>query len=98
DGRPPTSRWRPVAWATLIGAGVLFVGFSFAPGELSNGPYALPPMANPYGLDVPGLIMAGATGLGFVVLSLGIVAAVASQLLRFRTARGERRQQLKWFA
>jgi DNA-binding NarL/FixJ family response regulator len=36
--------------------------------------------------------------VGFGVVTAGILAAVASLLLRFRVARAEQRQQLKWFA
>ena len=54
---------------------------------------------NPFGIEAAGPILSPFAGfVGFRVLTAGIVAAVASLLSRFRTARGEQRQQLKWFA
>ena len=91
DGRPPSPRWRLVAW--LAGAGTaLFVALAAVQPtiELDDGHV----VANPIGV-------AGAWDPedSFLDISLGllVVAAVASLVVRFRRSRGEERLQLKWF-
>ena len=91
DGRPPSPRWRLVAW--LAGAGTaLFVALAAVQTtiELDDGHV----VANPIGV-------AGVWDPedSFLDISLGllVVAAVASLVVRFRRSRGEERVQLKWF-
>ncbi len=98
DGRFINQRWRHVGKATLVGTALLFVGFSLRPGELQNGPYSIAAMPNPYGIEAGEGALWLAELVGFGVLTAGIVAAVVSLVQRFRYARGEQRQQLKWFA
>jgi hypothetical protein len=94
-GRPPSPRWRPIAWLTVLGMLLSIVSYAFRPGTLKAS--EVPVAANPLGV-------AGATGLletvdriGAVLFVLLFFAAVASVLVRFRRARGVERQQLKWF-
>jgi signal transduction histidine kinase len=98
DGKFFGQRWRHVANATLLGSALLLVGFSLSPGQLQNGPYSIAPIANPYGVEAAADLLWFAELAGFGMVTAGIVAAVVSLLLRFRSARGEQRQQLKWFA
>ncbi len=94
-GRLPSSRWRPVAWLAAILLALSLVVFAFRPGPISS---EGPQVSNPLGLERA----AGAIHLADTVLSLCtvlvMVAAVASVIVRFRRARGEERQQIKWFA
>jgi signal transduction histidine kinase len=92
DGRLPSPRWRPLAWA-CAGVFVLLVGGSMFEERLVGDGYDLP---NPVGIE----------GLGDVEETWGpvmVIAAVCgflcalSLIVRYRTARGEERQQLKWF-
>jgi signal transduction histidine kinase len=55
-------------------------------------------MANPYGVEAAQGALLIAEYAGFVMVTAGIVAAVVSLVMRFRSVRGEQRQQLKWFA
>jgi hypothetical protein len=95
DGRPPSPRWRPVAWLALTGMGVLILGYAFAPGQLED--YSA--VRNPLGVG-------GATGevfdvfktLGFPLFMLAAIGSMTSLATRFRRARGVERQQLKWMA
>jgi hypothetical protein len=94
DGRLPSRRWRPVAWAAAANIPLLTVWAAFAPRAL-EGPPGMP--QNPWGIQhAAGLFrllgeLAGAALLALVALCL------ASLVLRFRHSRGAQRQQLKWF-
>ena len=92
DGRPPSRRWRPVAWA---GAVVLVVPTAIL--AVGYWPLRGPQLLTPEGSEPPLLVGAmfwtafqGALLLG----AIGVVALV----LRFRRAGAVQRQQIKWFA
>jgi hypothetical protein len=55
-----------------------------------------PQLTNPYGVDSP--LIDALQGLSWLLLVIAIVGSVASLILRFRRARGEQRQQMKWLA
>ena len=55
-----------------------------------------PQLDNPYGIDSP--LLDPLTGLAVLLLLIGIVGSAASVIARFRRARGELRQQIKWLA
>ena len=101
DGRLPSRRWRIVVWAALMGAALVALGGAFIPGELSTHYY----VENPFG--VVGVIGGGLTTydlfgasivLGLSLLLLSNLGALFSFTLRLRHARGDERQQLKWFS
>jgi hypothetical protein len=97
DGRLPTRRWRPLAWLIVALAIALPLEGAVFPGELQFFPF----------LDNPVGVTGGA--LGWLVNAFGQVAffplfvatlpvAAVALAVRFRRARGQQRQQLKWFA
>jgi hypothetical protein len=89
-GRPPTPRWRVVAWMGAAAGVLLFLSAAVAEGPLEN--YAW--IDNPLGVaEVPGVVDAIGVALWFA----SAVAAAASLVVRFRRSRGVERQQLKWF-
>ena len=101
DGRPPSVRWRPVAWLALA----MVVGFAampaLLPGQLSgpNGPAPrFVGIENPLGLEVArpiaGALFWPSRAFGLVV----IVLCTSSLVARYRVAGSATRQQLKWFA
>ena len=93
DGRPPSRRWRWLAWAI----GVIVVATTIAGAVLPAD--AADPIQNP--LAVEGSIEAVADAVanaGVTALFLAILVSAGSLLLRFRRARGLERQQLKWLA
>ncbi|MDP9412068.1 MAG: hypothetical protein M3P70_16550, partial [Actinomycetota bacterium] len=99
-GRLPSRRWRILRWVTVVGAGMTALGFAFMPGELLNHRYVV----NPFGIvGVIGPMVTtyelfGASRvLGMALLLASLLAALLSVLLRLRHARGDERQQLKWF-
>jgi hypothetical protein len=94
-GRPPSPRWWPVAWlaagAAVLGSAVIAV---WPWDELNAGVSANNP------LEIVGvlafrseiLVLIGVSGTASTLL------CVLSLIVRFRRARGEERQQIKWFA
>jgi hypothetical protein len=92
DGRLLSRRWRPVAWCAAVGIAGLFVTQGLHAGHLEDHPQLM----NPYGVESPALD--ALTGLAFLLTGIGIAGSAASLILRFRRARGEQRQQIKWLA
>jgi hypothetical protein len=91
DGRLPSPRWRPLAWAAGLTGGLVLLEVPFRAGPLEY----FPTIQNPAG--IPALtpaVFATLTRVYFVVLLLSAV----SLLIRFRWAGREERQQLKWVA
>ena len=92
DGHLLSSRWRPVAWCAGVGIAGNFVREGLLPGRIPDHPQ----ISNPYAVDSPLLdVFAVIVTLALVV---GIVGSALSPILRFRRARGELRQQMKWLA
>jgi signal transduction histidine kinase len=99
-GRLPSLRWRIVAWMTVLGAALTAMGDAFMPGFLLTHPFA----DNPFGIAhaIWGTLTTyGIFGFsrvfGMALLLLCILAALVSLVLRLHYARGNERQQLKWF-
>jgi signal transduction histidine kinase len=99
DGRLPSRRWRIVAWAAVLGAASTALAAAFTPGSLGTHPY----VDNPFrvvgvvgGFTTYDLFAASAI-LGSTLLLTSGLGALFSLILRLRRARGDERQQLKWF-
>jgi hypothetical protein len=99
-GRLVSRRWRIVAWVTVLGAAMTALGLAFMPGFLLTHRY----VENPFG--IVGVIGGKLTTYGFfgvsrvlgmTLLLMGLLAALFSVIFRQRHARGDERQQLKWF-
>ena len=100
DGRLLSRRWRIVAWAALCGAALTVLSDAFFPGPLSIHGY----VENPLGVMVViggGLttydLFAALRILASALLVASGLAALFSLGLRLQRARGDERQQLKWF-
>jgi signal transduction histidine kinase len=88
-------RWRRlVLWVDLAMVGLNFVAHAFRPGPLTNHPF----FDNPLGPPLPAAVfdVLGATAFGCFVV--GFFGGIASILQRWRTASGDERAQLRWFA
>jgi hypothetical protein len=94
-GRLLSRRWRPVAWAIGLVLGLYLTALLLTPGPID---LSLPDNPdNPLGLEsAEGLLRTIQTMAGIAAPAL-LLAALASVVVRFRRARGDERQQLKWF-
>ena len=96
DGRPPSPRWRPVVWATVVVAVAWTLSTALAPGKMIDGTpnpfdwlwrYAMPTELTRWLADA-------------LVLPVQLLIAVGavSLLVRLRQAQERQRQQVKWLA
>jgi hypothetical protein len=91
DGRLPSPHWRPFAWIAGVLSGLFLLMIPFRAGGLEY----FPAIPNPVG--IPALTEAVFQSLALVNFIV-ILLATTSLPVRFRRARGEERQQLKWVA
>jgi hypothetical protein len=95
-GRLLSPRWRPIAWLAGVDLAAITLLAALQP-TLAVG-HEGRAIANPIGiggLPHPERGLAGAVLIG--LFTVAAVAGCASLAVRFRRARGEERQQLKWF-
>jgi two-component system NarL family sensor kinase len=88
DGRLPSNRWRPVLWGSIALLVVQFLALAFATGRLEG----FTTEQNPVGF-LPRWLFG--TGILFVP---AVLLSFASVIARYRSSRGEQRQQLRWLA
>ncbi|HEX6399920.1 MAG TPA: sensor histidine kinase [Actinomycetota bacterium] len=93
DGRIPSPRWRWVLIVGSIGAIVGAIGFALLPGPLEN----FGVLDNPFAVGTRGM-MATLAIVGQFLYGVGIVLSAGALIGRYRAARGDERQQLKWLA
>jgi len=94
DGRLTSPLWRLVAWAVVIGSTVSALGRALGPGPLES--YSS--IHNPVGVgNAVGNFLQMLGWYGDTVVGLSCIVSVLSPVLRLRRARGQERQQLKWF-
>jgi hypothetical protein len=96
-GRLLSPAWRPIAWLAALTITVQTVLAAFGPSLMVG--YEQRVIPNPIGIT--GLPDPEQGAVGALLISLLLLCAVAgclSLVIRFRRARGEERQQLKWFA
>ena len=89
DGRPPSSRWRPLVWG--IGVGVIAGTVSVALWPETARGFDL--INHPLGTEVATDVI---NPVETIVYALGLIAA-ASLFARLRGSKGIERQQVKWF-
>ena len=90
-GRPPSPRWRPVAWIGTVGMVLFTVAFAFGSDVEELG------TRNPF-FDLGAAVTEPLMYAGSLLYLSGVLGAVASIVVRFRRSRGDERQQLRWFA
>jgi two-component system, NarL family, sensor kinase len=113
NGRLPSGRWRPVAWAAGLVGVAQVVLVAVHPGPIEDFPFVDNPVrftgrtgeliewlfvSDFYaGEDVPGTPL----GIDTMVATLfgwTVLLSAVSMVVRFRRASGQERQQLKWLA
>jgi signal transduction histidine kinase len=92
-GRALSPRWRFPAWFAMAFILLGVIGNAFRPGPLST----IPGISNPLGLVGKAAVLDNLANLSVLPLIIAVGGAVASLVVRFRHARGQERQQLKWF-
>jgi hypothetical protein len=98
DGHPPSRRWRTVAWLGGLSIGLICVLTSIVLWP-ERGPTLL--QLGGYAGEVEAwrsAVLDWVLRLGGPMLLLAGLGAVISLVVRFRRARGDVRQQIKWFA
>jgi hypothetical protein len=99
SGRLASRRWRVVVWVALLGAALAALAEAFMPRKLPSHPWVF----NPFGeVGLTGGVstyqyFVASDLVGNALLLTSIPAALLSLLLRLHRARGDERQQLKWF-
>jgi hypothetical protein len=96
DGRAPSRRWRPVAWL-----GGLSVGLASVSSAIILWPERGPALVRPESPGEEGtsaVLFVVVERIAFPLMLVAGLAAVASLLWRFSRARGDERQQIKWFS
>ncbi len=96
DGHLPSRRWRLVGWMAVFASVMVVLGDAFHPYPF----YFLPSVENPVGIGgiVAQRVWEVLSAAGGTLLMASCLASVVSLILRLRRARGDERQQLKWFA
>ena len=98
DGHPPSRRWRGVGWLGGLSIGLICVLTSIVLWP-ERGPALL--QLEGFGEQVEewrSAVSEWVLKLGGPMLLLAGLGAVISLFVRFRRARGDERQQIKWFA
>jgi len=94
DGRLLSRRWRAAALLAVTMILVLVVRDAFSPGILKN----VKGVRNPLGIEGIDGFFNFLNSIGDILLLAAAAACAASVVVRFRRARGDERQQMKWFA
>ena len=94
-GRLSSRWWRIVVWMAVSGSVMVALGDALAPRPLDT----LSSVENPVGIGgVAGRLAVASDKIGIYLSLTSVLLAAASLILRLVRARGEERQQLKWFA
>jgi class 3 adenylate cyclase len=100
NGRLPSGRWRPVAWtAGLVGVALVVLA-AVEPGTIYDFPFVDNPvrLTGAPGELVDWLFLSDFANVVVLALVLTLTLSAVSIGVRFRRARGQERQQLKWLA
>ena len=96
DGRPPSRRWRPVGWLGGLSIGLICVLTAIVLWP-ERGPALVRPGDFPTEFEGWRYAVEGLVNFAYPMLLLAGFGAVISLFVRFRRARGDERQQIKWF-
>jgi hypothetical protein len=94
DGRFLTRRWRGVGIAGGVAGVLLSLAAAFDPGPL----YTFEAIDNPLGIDGAGGALETLREIGSLAVSVLLVLAGVSLVVRFRRAEARERRRIKWLA
>jgi hypothetical protein len=92
-GRAPSPRWRFPAWFAVAFVVLGGISNAFMPGPLTS----IPRVRNPLGFAGQAALLNNLGNLSGLLVLVALAGAVGSLVVRFKRARGQERQQLKWF-
>jgi signal transduction histidine kinase len=92
DGRLPSTRWWPVAWAAGLGTVSFILSVALHPSP----PIEPLPLFNPFGLPGATDLLAFLEISSSILLPIGTFGALAGLIMRFRRSQSVEREQLKW--
>ncbi|HEY6410055.1 MAG TPA: hypothetical protein VIY29_21570, partial [Ktedonobacteraceae bacterium] len=98
NGHLPSPRWRFLAWLIAGLLAAYSIALLLSPFPYANIDPGLATVRNPQGILVANDLFDRLANFSLLLLYATIIACIISVVLRFRRARGEERQQLKWFA
>ena len=93
-GAPRNKPWRVIAGGVVAASTVLSVLYAIRPGKLD----AAPELVNPLGIEGARRLLDPPIATLANLLALVLLAAIVDKVVMFRRARGDERQQIKWFA
>ena len=98
DGHPPSARWRWAVRVLLAGIGVAAIAYALTPGPLNSFVEYGILYSNPFGIGAfaEGRPANALVGIGTLMIVGASLATVVAVWQRFRRARGEERQQMRW--
>jgi signal transduction histidine kinase len=97
NGHLPSPRWRFLAWLIAVLLAAYSITFLLSPYPYANSDPRLAAVRNPLGIVVVNDLFDQLANWILLLLYPTILACIVAVFLRFRRARGEERQQLKWF-
>jgi len=95
DGRLPSRRWRAALYVSAAGIAGSGVGYAFRSGPLDE-PFE--DTTNPFGIGGAFELMDALSGLGWLLMAVGVGLAAIGMTGRLRRSTGTEHQQLKWIA
>ncbi|HEX6399951.1 MAG TPA: histidine kinase [Actinomycetota bacterium] len=99
-GTPPSQRWRWVPIVLLTGAGAAAIALALDPRQVTYGVDKgfRVRVDNPIGIEALEPVVGPLLEVAGPITLLAALACFVAMILRFRGARGDERQQLRWLA
>jgi signal transduction histidine kinase len=92
----PSPRWRVVAWGIGVSIVLLMAAQGITPGPIDVSTEFQP--ENPFGIEGIDALRSAMTWIGGVGILACSILALVGLVRRYRTSRGDERQQLRWLA